>query len=209
MPLSRYSVGTSPEMSSHATCQGTVIHSRLTEPLWTDPGLKSGISVLELISTSKKKKKVPAGGMNGRTFSPNPRKWGKSHHIIQYQKRQRVDTSFKFGLRKHSPVELVLQRLGPVLKAKWRHRVVEEGQQLCSLITWRLFWKHGGKRRLTNRWVRELESSFPESSLLKKVRSVQIVEHVIDFHLLEVSSVQRYVVSLWNPVLFMFRARML
>ena len=30
--------------------------SQLTEPLWTDPGLKSKISVCDLISTSKKKK---------------------------------------------------------------------------------------------------------------------------------------------------------
>ena len=35
--------------------------SQLTEPLWTDPGIKSGISVHELISTSKKKKKAQAG----------------------------------------------------------------------------------------------------------------------------------------------------
>ena len=35
--------------------------SQLAEPLWTDPGLKSGISVGELISTLKKKKKVQAG----------------------------------------------------------------------------------------------------------------------------------------------------
>ena len=30
--------------------------SQLAEPLWTDPGLKSGISLRELISTFKKKK---------------------------------------------------------------------------------------------------------------------------------------------------------
>ena len=30
MPLSRRSVGTSPETSSHATCQGTIGHSRLS-----------------------------------------------------------------------------------------------------------------------------------------------------------------------------------
>ena len=34
--------------------------SQLTEPLWTGPGLKSGISVRELISTLKKKN---AGGV--------------------------------------------------------------------------------------------------------------------------------------------------
>ena len=31
--------------------------SQLTEPLWTDPGLKSGIRLRELISTLKRKKK--------------------------------------------------------------------------------------------------------------------------------------------------------
>ena len=40
MPLSRHSVGTYPETSSHTTCQGTFSHS-LTEPLWTDPDIKS------------------------------------------------------------------------------------------------------------------------------------------------------------------------
>ena len=45
---------------AHATCQGTFGHSpQPAEPLWTDPGIKSGISVRELISTLKKKS---AGG---------------------------------------------------------------------------------------------------------------------------------------------------
>ena len=52
MPLSGHRVGTYPEMSSHATCQGTSGHSRLSLP-WTDPGIKSGISVRELLSTKK------------------------------------------------------------------------------------------------------------------------------------------------------------
>ena len=34
--------------------------SQLAEPLWTDPGLKSGISVCELICTLKKKEKKSA-----------------------------------------------------------------------------------------------------------------------------------------------------
>ena len=46
--------------------------SQLAEPLWTNPGLKRGISVRKLISTLKKKnKKVQAGGMNCQTFSKN------------------------------------------------------------------------------------------------------------------------------------------
>ena len=44
--------------------------SQLAEPLWTDPGIKSGISVCELISTRKKRKeKKRSRGLNGRTFS--------------------------------------------------------------------------------------------------------------------------------------------
>ena len=57
MPLSRHSVGSYQETSSHVTRKGTLGHSRLrlAEPLWTEPGLKSGISIRELISTLKKK----------------------------------------------------------------------------------------------------------------------------------------------------------
>ena len=55
-------VGTYPETSSRATCQGTLGHSRFSsQPLWTDSGLKNGISVRELISTSKKEKEKSAG----------------------------------------------------------------------------------------------------------------------------------------------------
>ena len=64
MPLCREGVGIYPETSSHATRQGTLGHSRLSsaEPLWTDPGLKSGINVRELISTKKtNKSKAQAG----------------------------------------------------------------------------------------------------------------------------------------------------
>ena len=52
--------------------------SQLAEPLWTDPGIKSGISVREIISTLKKKKR--RWGMKGRTFSLIPCKRGNSHH---------------------------------------------------------------------------------------------------------------------------------
>ena len=55
--LSRHSVETYQDTSSHPTGQGTLGHSHLSsEPLWTDPGLKSGISVCKLISTLKKEK---------------------------------------------------------------------------------------------------------------------------------------------------------
>ena len=50
------------ETSLHATRQGTLSQSsQLAEPLWTDPGLKHGISVREPISTKKKRKKAQAG----------------------------------------------------------------------------------------------------------------------------------------------------
>ena len=61
--------------------------SQLAEPLWTDPGLKSGISVRELTSTKKKKKKHRRR-MNGRTFCPNPRKRGKSHHHYHHHQHR-------------------------------------------------------------------------------------------------------------------------
>ena len=53
----------------------------LAEPLWTDRGLKSGISLRELISSLKKKKKRRRG-INCRTFSQNPRTPGKSHQSL-------------------------------------------------------------------------------------------------------------------------------
>ena len=57
--------------------------SQLAELLWTDPGIKSGISVHELISIKEKeRKKKGRWGINGRTFSQNPRKQGKSHRRV-------------------------------------------------------------------------------------------------------------------------------
>ena len=65
MPLSRNSLGTYLEISSHATCQGTFSQSsQLAVPLWTDSGIKSGISVCKLISTSKKGKERKAQAGN-------------------------------------------------------------------------------------------------------------------------------------------------
>ena len=60
--LSRHSMGTYQETSSHATCQGTFSQSsQHPEQLWTDHGLKSGINVRKLIATLKKKKKAQVG----------------------------------------------------------------------------------------------------------------------------------------------------
>ena len=57
-------------------CQPIYLHegnigpqsSQLAEPLWTDPGLKRGISVRELISTSKKKKKKEKKAQAGKEY---------------------------------------------------------------------------------------------------------------------------------------------
>ena len=62
--------------------------SKLAEPLWNYPGIKSGISVRELISTLKKKKR--RWGMDGLTFSQNPCKRGKSHHHHHHHRRAKV-----------------------------------------------------------------------------------------------------------------------
>ena len=55
--------------------------SQLAEPLWTNPGLKSGISVCKLISTCflffKRR-----WGMSEQTFSQKSRKRGKSHRYF-------------------------------------------------------------------------------------------------------------------------------
>ena len=57
MPLSRHSVGIYLENKFTRNLLGNFWRqlSQLAEPLWTDPGIKSGISVHEQISTLKKK----------------------------------------------------------------------------------------------------------------------------------------------------------
>ena len=62
MPLSRHSVGSYPQNELTRNLSGNIRlqSSQLADPLWTDPGIKSEISVRELISASKKKK--GAGG---------------------------------------------------------------------------------------------------------------------------------------------------
>ena len=61
--------------------------SQLAEPLWTDPGLKSGISVRELISTLKKKS--TGGERIVEYFLQIPRPRGKSHHHCNISNMQR------------------------------------------------------------------------------------------------------------------------
>ena len=72
MPLSRHSVETytGSELTSNLSGNIQPQSSQLAEPLWTDPGLKSEISVRELISATEKNKiKKRWRGMNGRKFS--------------------------------------------------------------------------------------------------------------------------------------------
>ena len=60
--LTKYSVGTYQGDKPTHNHQGAPSQlSQLAEPLWTDPGLNSGIGVHELISTLRKKKKVQVG----------------------------------------------------------------------------------------------------------------------------------------------------
>ena len=67
MSLSRHSVGllSGNEFTRDSSGINRSQSSQLAEPLWTDPGLKSGFSVCKLISTLRKektvKKKVQAG----------------------------------------------------------------------------------------------------------------------------------------------------
>ena len=67
------------ELTQNLSANSQPQSSQVTEPLWTDPGLKIAISVSKLISTLKKKKKQQ-WNMNGRTFSRNPCQQGKSQH---------------------------------------------------------------------------------------------------------------------------------
>ena len=52
------------ELTSNTSGNTRSQSSQLAEPLWTDPGLKSGISLHELISTVKKKEKSAGGKLS-------------------------------------------------------------------------------------------------------------------------------------------------
>ena len=84
----------------HTTRQGNIWPqlSQLAEPLLTDPGLKSGISVRALISTSQETNKKA-----GRIFFPDPRQRRKSHH-------QRVDETGRLPPVVGDPTELGVER---------------------------------------------------------------------------------------------------
>ena len=80
MPLPRHSVGILSRNLVTRNSSGNTRSqsSQLPEPLWTNPGIKSGITVCKLISTLKKKKKAWGGRINTQTFSQNPCTQGKA-----------------------------------------------------------------------------------------------------------------------------------
>ena len=76
------------------TSEDSTLSRSLAEPLWTDRGLKNGITARELISTAKKEKeKKRRQGMNSRTFFPNPRMRGKSQH----QKKKKTVSRVRYA----------------------------------------------------------------------------------------------------------------
>ena len=94
MPLSRHSLGTNPENELVRNLSGITQPQlfQLVEPLWTDPGLKSGISVYELISTSQKRKKE-------RKKADRPKQvWPSTlTHQLTHQLRYQPRNSDSFG----------------------------------------------------------------------------------------------------------------
>ena len=84
MPLSRHSVGTYTGNELTRSSSGNTLSQsfQLVEPLWTDPGLKSGIGVRELISTLKKKKKAQAGNELSNIFTKSSHSRGKKSHNL-------------------------------------------------------------------------------------------------------------------------------
>ena len=70
--LSRHSVGTyqENELTRNSALNARPKSSQLAEPLWTEPGLKSGIGVRERISICQKKKKKKRSGI--RFVGPFP-----------------------------------------------------------------------------------------------------------------------------------------
>ena len=98
MPLCRQSLRTyeENELTRNSSGNSRPHSSQLVEPLWNTPGLKSGISVRDLISTSKKKKKkrkkvqvenellniLPKSSHARKKPAPWPKLSGKTNTII-------------------------------------------------------------------------------------------------------------------------------
>ena len=100
--------------------------SQLAEPLWTNPGLKSGISACEVIFTLKKTKQC-RWVMNGWTFSQNLCKQGKTHHHSE--------------CRDH----LFMVQLLQLSSSCHKHLSVRGSDSPFSQLQW--FWSQSGVRR--------------------------------------------------------------
>ena len=86
--------------------------SQLAESLWTDPGIKSGISARELISTSKKKKKKKEGNEWSSILSQNPGKPGKSHRQVNNYSCSRKQRELSVLLSwQHSPYSALYKKM--------------------------------------------------------------------------------------------------
>ena len=83
MPMSSHSLGTYPETSSHATHQGILGHCHRISQSHCGPILAEEWNQCAQANSHFKKKKKCRQGMNGQTFSPNPRKREKSQHHHQ------------------------------------------------------------------------------------------------------------------------------
>ena len=96
--LSRHSVGTyqGNELTHNLSGNTWPQSSQLAEPLWTDPGVKSGITERKVISTLKKKKrKNKTQAWNEYLNLPQKSsQQGKSHHIVQTLSDVFLDSRF-------------------------------------------------------------------------------------------------------------------
>ena len=110
--------------------------SQLAEPLWTDPGLRTGISVRDLISatTTKKKRKR---GMNCQKFSPNPRTRGKNHHHHHHMHSDQSKTPAT-GLDDNEALKCRLLALSVRDPFSW-HDPAQHDCLFASMATKRLF----------------------------------------------------------------------
>ena len=123
--------------------------SQLAEPLWTDPCLKSGVSMCELISTYQKmnnNNKKPAGWEEMVQHSPqNPSKQGMSPHhhqdiYTQYCVFWPADPSFATKLNLmiyHHKLSVLSTDLIAVLKVDvtakfWNFNECSSGQYLLT-----------------------------------------------------------------------------
>ena len=125
MRLSRHTMGTYPE-TIHKQLVREHSHShQLTEPLWTDPGLKSGVSVHKLISTYNNKKSTG----KDRMVQPSPKTLARDEKATTSTPL----TAAKFdALPQTSPCTLIRLTWNSNARTKWR--CISYG--VISFINW-------------------------------------------------------------------------